>query len=275
MRVCPHPATLASASLRTLSQRDSMWASLQSSNQCQVRLCVCLLAVGDIHIPKLAIVVCLLHLQHSVVELAAVYLHCTVHSTRAALQHHTFSLSVLSFPFLPGPAGAASIGVIRVNDMEALQAAYTRVVKDLSKAKVGGGCRWCLCVKAPSREWCMQCVDAALVSMERLCVGHQGCVLLADVGPNAVTHHRCCCPCSCWHCSCHCMPFLVRQPTNQPTTQVVAGALVEGGDDEEGGDDAAAGGKAGGNAGKWFSVELMLEEVRTGGGLCVGWEILG
>lgn len=38
-------------------------------------------------------------------------------------------------------AGAASIGVIRVNDMAALQAAYHRVVKDLSKAKVGSAGR--------------------------------------------------------------------------------------------------------------------------------------
>jgi hypothetical protein len=41
-------------------------------------------------------------------------------------------------------AGAASIGVIRVNDMSELQAAYHRVVKDLSKAKV----RECACMWA-------------------------------------------------------------------------------------------------------------------------------
>lgn len=35
-------------------------------------------------------------------------------------------------------AGAASIGVIRVNNMEDLHKAYHRVVKDLSRAKV----RW-------------------------------------------------------------------------------------------------------------------------------------
>lgn len=39
--------------------------------------------------------------------------------------------------------------------------------------------------------------------------------------------------------------------------QVVAGALVEGGDEDEHGS---------GNAGAWFKVELMLEEVRTADG---------
>jgi len=39
--------------------------------------------------------------------------------------------------------------------------------------------------------------------------------------------------------------------------QVVAGALIEGGDEDEHGS---------GNAGAWFKVELMLEEVRTADG---------
>jgi hypothetical protein len=39
----------------------------------------------------------------------------------------------------PCCAGAASIGVIRVNDMAALKLAYHRVVKDLSKARIVAG----------------------------------------------------------------------------------------------------------------------------------------
>lgn len=39
-----------------------------------------------------------------------------------------------SLPYFP--LGAASIGVIRVNDMDGLTRAYQRVVRDLSKAKV-------------------------------------------------------------------------------------------------------------------------------------------
>jgi formate-dependent phosphoribosylglycinamide formyltransferase (GAR transformylase) len=45
----------------------------------------------------------------------------------------------VGFPSVIKPvSGAASIGVIRVNDMEQLQKAYERVVRDLSRAKV----RW-------------------------------------------------------------------------------------------------------------------------------------
>lgn len=42
--------------------------------------------------------------------------------------------------FVPPPcAGAASIGVIRVNDMAALKLAYHRVVKDMSRARIVAG----------------------------------------------------------------------------------------------------------------------------------------
>jgi hypothetical protein len=43
-----------------------------------------------------------------------------------------FGLTLRTAVFL----GAASIGVIRVDDMQQLQQAYLRVVRDLSRAKV-------------------------------------------------------------------------------------------------------------------------------------------
>jgi hypothetical protein len=54
----------------------------------------------------------------------------------------------VGFPSVIKPvSGAASIGVIRVNDMEQLQKAYERVVRDLSRAKVRCCCCcfWCCC----------------------------------------------------------------------------------------------------------------------------------
>lgn len=142
----------------------------------------------------------------------------------------------VGFPSVIKPvSGAASIGVIRVDNEEQLQKAYERVVRDLSRAKVGadsaaaavkqGGL---VAVGMPTTA-CSACFRQLLCSV----VGQARSTASCGSG-----HFKGVVP----------LLLLLLLP------QVVAGALVEGNEEDE--DDAAAG-----NAGSWIKVELMLEEV--------------